>query len=154
MVMAYDSQTLLKRYINPNYTLFSIFSTDKQYFITNSTEPVNNNAIDNNIILATEQLGYISPVNTIQQLTDKSTAVTLNGVTGALVTFRLYNTSIAQTDFIMLNQLDYIGDMGNYTLNSTCGNQYADIHIRNITSQTHGANQVIQFVIIKVSSPV
>lgn len=168
MVMVFDSQTLLKGYINPTLPIFSIFSTDKQYFIPNSKEPVieEQHILSTNLILATEELGYISPVNSVQQLTNKTTSVRLNGVTGkiitaadsiaagALVTFQLNNTSIAATDFMMMNQLDYIGDMGNYTLNFKCHNGYADIHIKNITSQPIATNIVIQFVIIKIVVPV
>ena len=163
MVMVYDDQTLLKGFINPNFSIFSVFSTDKSYFISNSTEPTVNQ--DGAVILATEQLGYRTDVSTVQQPTSKSTAVTLNGpsgriitegsnlAAGTLVTFRLYNSSINTSDFLLLNHVEYIGDIGRYSLNSTCGNGYADIHIRNMTSNGLSANQIIQFVVIKVVTP-
>jgi hypothetical protein len=164
MVMVYDDQTLLKGFINPNYSLFSVFSTDKSYFLSNNTEPAGTTAASS-IILATEQLGYRTYVPQIQQLTSKTTAVTLNGpsgkiitdgenlAAGALVTFRLYNNFIQPNDFLLLNHTDYIGDIGRYTLNATCGPYYADIHIRNITQSNLSANQIIQFVVIKVAAP-
>lgn len=161
MVMVYDDQTLLKGFINPNYTLFSTFSTDKSYFVANSTEPTNT-GIGNTVVLATEQLGYRANVPQVQQLTSKTTAVTINGPSGTIITageslaagnlvsFRLNNTSIEPNDFLLLNHMDYIGDIGRYTLNATCGYGYAQIHIRNITSSNLAANQVIQFVVLKV----
>lgn len=164
MVMVYDDQTLLKGFINPNYSLFSVFSTDKSYFVANSTEPTNAGS-GSTIILATEQLGYRTNVPQVQQLTSKATPVTINGPSGTiitegsnlnagdLVTFRLNNTSIGPNDFLLLNHTDYIGDIGRYTLNATCNTNYANIHIRNITSNNLSANQIIQFVVIKVSSP-
>ena len=164
MVMVYDDQTLLKGFINPNYSLFSVFSTDKSYFISNSTEPTGSSG-NNVAILATAQLGYATNVSQVQQLTSKSTTVPLNGPSGTiitnganlnageLVTFRLYNSSIEPNDFLLLNHKDYIGDIGRYTLNATCGWYYADIHIRNITQTNLAANQIIQFVVIKVTSP-
>ena len=140
MVMVYDDQTLLKGFINPNYSLFSVFSTDKSYFISNSTEPTGSTG-GSEIILATEQLGYRTNIPEVQQLTSKSTAVTINGPSGRvitnganlnageLVTFRLNNNFIRQNDFILLNHVEYIGDIGRYTLNSTTGFGYVDIHI-------------------------
>ena len=63
MVLVYDDQTLLKGFINPNFSLFSVFSTDKSYFVANSTEPTAS-AGGSSIILATQQLGYRTNVFT------------------------------------------------------------------------------------------
>ena len=164
MVMVYDDQTLLKGFINPNYSLFSVFSTDKSYFLSNNTEPAGTTA-PTSIILASEQLGYRTYAPQVGQQTSKTTAVTLNTPSGtiitngenldagAIVTFRLHNNSIDTHDFLLLNHTEYIGDVGRYTLNATCGYHYADIHIRNITQTNLAANQIIQFVVIKVTPP-
>jgi hypothetical protein len=97
---------------------------------------------------------------TVNQLTNKSTAVTLNAPTGLITTansvlnanttttFTLTNTVISNTDIILLQHVSG-GTNGSYTLNAFPGAGSAVISIRNITGGNLTQQPVIRFVVIR-----
>lgn len=100
---------------------------------------------------------------TVTQLTDKSTAVTLNRLTGEItmsnatlngdtsVTFTLNNSTIANTDVMIINHISG-GTIGKYTFNAACNTGNASITIHNVTSgggSAEGAALVLRYAVIK-----
>lgn len=98
---------------------------------------------------------------TVTQATSKSTAVTLNTLTGAItvnaaalaagtvVSFTLNNTTIAATDFIGAMH-ENNGSIGSYTINARAtGAGTAAIDIRNNTAGSLAETLVIRFMVQK-----
>ena len=116
---------------------------------------------------ATAGVGYRTGAGgTVTQLTDKSTAVTLNTVTGEITTsnatlngdtsvsFTLNNSSIANTDVMIINHVSG-GTIGKYTFSPICNTGNANITIRNITSgggSAEGAALVLRYAVIKAAT--
>lgn len=96
----------------------------------------------------------------VTQLTNKSTAVTLNTPCGqitmnnaslaidTIVSFTLTNSLIANTDVLILNHISG-GTVGTYMLNAQCGNGSAVINLTNVIGGTLSEAVVIQFVLVK-----
>lgn len=109
----------------------------------------------------TAGIGYATGAGgTVTQATSKSTAVTLNTVTGQVtmnaaalaadttVSFTLTNSAIAATDLVVLNHLSG-GTAGAYTLNAQAAAGSASVNVRNITAASLSEAIVIAFAVIK-----
>ena len=105
------------------------------------------------------KIGY-SAGGTVTQATSKSTGVTLNTVTGEITmnaasmsgdsteTFTLTNSSIANTDIMILNQVGG-GNVGLYSFNAVCSAGSASIAVHNMTNTNRGDAIVIRYAVIK-----
>ena len=108
------------------------------------------------------KIGY-SAGGTVTQATNKSTGVTLNTVTGeitmnaatlggdATVSFTLTNSTIANTDVMILNQVGG-GNIGEYAFNAVCNSGSASIAVHNMTNTNRGDAIVLRFALIKGST--
>lgn len=96
----------------------------------------------------------------VTQATNKATAVTLNKITGeitlnaaalaagAIVSFTLTNSTIANTDIMALNHVK-VGTRGAYNITADCLNGSAIIYIRNTSAASLAEAIVIRFAVIK-----
>ena len=111
---------------------------------------------------STGKIGY-SAGGVVTQATNKSTGVTLNTVAGeittsnatlngdASVTFTLTNSTIANTDVMIINHVSG-GTLGRYTFTPSCMNGSATITIHNVVGGGGGAEGsalVLRFAVIK-----
>lgn len=110
---------------------------------------------------ATGGVGYATGAGGSQsQLTDKSTTVILNKITGRItmnsatlnanttVSFTLTNSAIASTDLVLINHVSG-GTAGSYTVNAQAAGGSATINVRNITGGNLGEAIVLGFAVIK-----
>jgi hypothetical protein len=111
---------------------------------------------------ATSGVGYSTGAGgTVTQATNKSTAVTLNKVTGTITmngaalaaattaTFTLNNTAIAATDQIVVTHHS-VGSFASYNINGRAtGAGTASIAVRNITAGSLSEAIVLRFSVIK-----
>jgi hypothetical protein len=124
---------------------------------TNTTTTVGNL----HLIGSSQTLGYSTGAGgTVTQLTNKSTAVTLNRPTGAItmngatlnanttVSFTLTNSTISATDIIVLQHTS-TGSSASYNLNAFPGAGSAVISVRNVTAGNLGEAIVIRFAVIE-----
>lgn len=106
-------------------------------------------------------VGYTTGTGgTVTQITNKATGVTLNKQSGEItmdaanlaadttVTFTLTNSTIANTDVLILNHVSG-GTLGSYTFNASCAAGSASINVRNITAGALAEAVVIRFALIK-----
>lgn len=106
-------------------------------------------------------IGYATGAGgTVDQLTSKSTAVTLSKLAGAITlhnaalaadaiaSFVLTNTFIAATDVLLLNHISG-GTVGAYVLNAQCAAGSATINVANRSAGSLSDAVVIQFLVIK-----
>jgi hypothetical protein len=113
---------------------------------------------------ATAGIGYRTGAGgTVTQLTSKSTAVTLNTVTGEItmnsaqlsgdstVSFTLNNSAIGNTDVIILNQVGG-GNIGLYAFNGACNTGSAQISVHNMTNTNRSDAIVLRFAVIKAAT--
>lgn len=113
---------------------------------------------------ATAGVGYRTGAGgTVTQLTDKSTAVTLNTITGeitmsntqlggdATVSFTLNNSAIANTDVIIINQVS-TANRGEYAFNGSCNTGSAVISVHNMTNTNRSDAIVIRYAVIKAAT--
>jgi hypothetical protein len=113
---------------------------------------------------STSQIGYgIGAGGTINQLTNKSTAVNLdrpsgqitmnNAALGAgiIVSFTLNNATIDDGDVLVLNHISG-GTAGAYTLNAQSSAGSATINVRNATAGSLSEAIVIAFAVIKAQT--
>ena len=108
---------------------------------------------------ATSGLGYATG-GTVTQLTSKSTAVTLDTLSGRItlnnaalaaatnVSFTLTNSQIEANDIILMNHLS-AGTANAYLLNAQAGIGSASINVRNITAGSLSEAIVIAFNVYK-----
>lgn len=112
---------------------------------------------------ATAGVGYRTGAGgTVTQLTDKTTAVTLNKVTGeitmnnaqlggdATVSFTLNNSTIANTDVIIINQVS-TANRGEYAFNGSCNTGNATISVHNMTNTNRSDAIVLRYAVIKAA---
>jgi hypothetical protein len=124
---------------------------------TNTTTTVGNL----HLIGSSQTLGYSTGAGgTVTQLTNKSTAVTLNRPTGAItmngatlnanttVSFTLTNSTISATDIIVLQHTS-TGSSASYNLNAFPGAGSAVISVRNVTAGNLSEAIVIRFAVIE-----
>lgn len=110
---------------------------------------------------STRGVGYTTGAGgTVTQLTDKSTAVTLDKATGEITTdsallnsatsvsFTLNNSAIAATDHVLVSHISG-GTLGAYGITATPGAGSAVITIRNLDSSNLSESLVIKFTVIK-----
>jgi hypothetical protein len=120
---------------------------------------LSNGAITSNS--ATAGVGYRSGAGgTVTQLTSKSTAVTLDKITGEItmngaqlgglstVSFTLNNSTIANTDVIIINQVS-TANVGFYSFNGICNSGNAIISVSNLTNNNRSDVIVIRYAVIK-----
>ena len=105
------------------------------------------------------KIGY-SAGGTVTQATDKTTGVTLNTVSGEItmngaqlggdstVSFTLTNSTIANTDVMILNQVGG-GNVGLYSFNAVCNSGSASISVHNLTNTNRSDAIVLRYVVIK-----
>lgn len=110
----------------------------------------------------TAGVGYaVGAGGTVTQATSKSTAVTLNKITGQItmngatlnaganVTFTVNNSTVATTDLIIVNH-DSVGGLGNYVASvNGVGSGTFNITVQNISVANLGEAIVISFAVIK-----
>lgn len=99
----------------------------------------------------------------VSQSGNKSGGVTLNKPSGQItmqntnlaaattVSFTLTNSTIANTDVMMLNVVSGAATPATYNLDAVCNTGSAVISVRNITAGTLGEALVLRFVVIKGS---
>ena len=99
---------------------------------------------------------------TVTQLTDKTTAVTLNTIAGEItmnnallggdttVAFTLNNSVVAATDVMIVNQVGG-GNVGVYSFNANCAAGSASIAVHNMTNTNRSDAIVIRFPVIKAA---
>jgi hypothetical protein len=110
---------------------------------------------------ATAGIGYQTGAGgTVTQLVSKSTAVTLNTITGEItsnaaslsgattVTFTLNNSAIANTDVMIINQISAT-NLGDYLFLPVCNTGAANITILNRSNSPHADAIVMRFAVIK-----
>jgi hypothetical protein len=97
---------------------------------------------------------------TITQATSKATGVTLNRQSGeittandslaggATVTFALTNSTIANTDVMIVNHISG-GTLGKYTFTPSCDNGSATISIHNVTNASESSALLLRYAVIK-----
>ena len=113
---------------------------------------------------STDGIGYTTGAGgTVTQLTDKSTAVTLNKVcgqitmhgaalgAGAAAGFTFFNSTIGAGDLLLLNHASG-GLFGAYAINSQCSAGAASIHVRNTTGGSLSEAVVISFALVKATT--
>lgn len=111
----------------------------------------------------TAGVGYTTGAGgTVTQLTDKTTAVTLNTISGEItmnsaqlggdstVAFTLNNSVVAATDVMILNQVGG-GNVGLYSFNANCAAGSATISVHNMTNTNRSDAIVIRFAVIKAA---
>lgn len=109
----------------------------------------------------TAGVGYATGAGgAVTQATNKSTAVTLSKVCGAItlnnaalaagtiVSFVATNTAIAATDVLVLNHISG-GTPGSYSLNARCAAGSVTIDVRNNTGGSLSEAIVIQYALVK-----
>ena len=109
----------------------------------------------------TAGVGYVTGAGgVVTQLTSKTTAVTLNKISGEItsnnasipgdtvVQFTLTNNTIASTDVMIINQVS-AANIGFYNFNANCQNGYANIHIHNATNSAKADVIVMRYAVIK-----
>jgi hypothetical protein len=112
---------------------------------------------------ATAGVGYRAGAGgAVTQLTNKSTEVTLNTITGEItmsnatlggdttVSFTLNNSAIANTDVIILNQVSD-ANIGFYSFNGKCNAGNAVISVHNMTNNNRSDAIVIRYAVIKAA---
>ena len=142
-------------------------------FTTAGTVSATGNVVGGNVQTAgsvlssgTAGVGYTTGAGgTVTQLTDKTTAVTLNTISGEIttsnanlngdtsVTFTLTNSAIAATDVMIINHVSG-GTIGKYTFNASCAAGSASITIHNVNSgggAAEAAALVLRFAVIKAA---
>ena len=97
---------------------------------------------------------------TVTQLTSKTTPVTLNTIAGEItmssaqlggdstVSFVLNNTTIANTDVMIVNQVSD-ANIGFYSFNSRCNSGNALISVHNMTNNNRSDAIVMRFAVIR-----
>ena len=116
-------------------------------------------------VFATEELGYSSSAfGTVTQLTNKSTAVTLNTPTGRItmddaalnnnstVVFRMNNSTIITNDVVIVNISGGVGAAGDYLAYvADIGTGFADIALANRKGGGGSLSEAVQmtFVVIR-----
>lgn len=111
----------------------------------------------------TAGVGYTAGAGgTVTQLTDKTTAVTLDKVSGEItmnnallggdttVAFTLNNSVITATDVMILNQVGG-GNVGFYSFNANCAAGSASIAVHNMTNTNRSDAIVIRYAVIKAA---
>jgi hypothetical protein len=126
------------------------------------------NVVAGNIVTAgsvlssgTAGVGYVTGAGgVVTQLTSKTTAVTLNKISGEItsnnasipgdtvVSFALNNSTIANTDVMIINQVS-VANIGLYNFIANCQTGYANIHIHNVTNSAKADVIVIRYAVIK-----
>jgi len=109
----------------------------------------------------TGKVGYSAGAGgTVAQSGNKSGGVTLNKQSGeitmqntnlaaaTIVSFVLTNSTIANTDVIVINHVSG-GTIGAYTVTGACNNGSATIYVRNNTAGTLGEALVLRYVVVK-----
>jgi hypothetical protein len=129
------------------------------------TNNVIGNLITSGAILSAgnDGVGYtVGAGGSVTQLSNKSTPVTLNTITGqisinnqnlaaaGIASFVLNSTAIANTDVMIINHVSG-GTIGAYTFNAACNNGNSTISIRNATAGALAEAPVIRFAVIKGS---
>jgi len=129
------------------------------------TNNVIGNLITSGAILSAgnDGVGYtVGSGGSVTQLSNKSTPVTLNTITGqisinnqslaaaGIASFVLNSTAIANTDVMIINHVSG-GTIGAYTFNAACNNGNSTISIRNATAGALAEAPVIRFAVIKGS---
>ena len=122
---------------------------------------LSNGAITSNS--ATAGVGYRTGAGgTVTQLTDKTTAVTLNKITGEItmsnallggdstVSFTLNNSTIANTDVIIINQVS-TANRGEYSIDGACNSGNAVISVHNMTNTNRSDAIVLRYAVIKAA---
>jgi hypothetical protein len=156
--LAADAVTTAK-VLDNNVTLAKIVAAGaNNTFLARSTTGAGNYEALNT---ATTGLGfYTGAGGVVEQLTDKSTAFTLNKMCGEITTSGAVlnaativsatwnNSLIAATDVVIINHKSG-GTMGSYTLNVACGAGTATLSIRNNTASNLTDTLVLNFVVIK-----
>jgi len=140
--------------------LFTVVSNNR--FIARYT-PVAGPSAEDFQLLDTTVTGlgfYTGAGGVVEQLTDKSTAFTLNKMCGEITTSGAIlnaativsatwnNSLIAATDVVIINHKSG-GTMGSYTINVACGAGTATLSIRNNTASPLSDTLVLNFVVIK-----
>jgi hypothetical protein len=110
---------------------------------------------------ATAGIGYTTSAGgVVTQLVSKSTAVTLNNITGQItsnaaslsggssVTFTLTNSAIANTDVMIINQVSAT-NISDYNFFPICNTGSANITIVNRSNQVRSDAIVMRFAVIK-----
>ena len=108
-------------------------------------------------------VGYTTGAGgTVTQLIDKTTAVTLNTISGEItmnnallggdttVAFTLNNSVVAATDVMIVNQVGG-GNVGLYSFNANCAAGSASIAVHNMTNNNRTDAIVIRFAVIKAA---
>jgi hypothetical protein len=108
------------------------------------------------------KVGYSAGAGgTVAQSGNKSSGVTLNKQTGEItmtstnlaaattVQFTLTNSTIANTDVMVINIVGGAATGAAYNLDAACNNGSAVISVRNITAGTLGEALVLRYVVIK-----
>jgi uncharacterized protein YwqG len=130
---------------------------------------VSNNVVTGNVIATgsitsnSDGVGYRTGAGgTVTQLTNKSTAVTLDAISGEItmngeqlgglstVSFTLNNSTIANTDVIILNQTSD-ANIGLYAFNGKCNSSNALISVQNLTNNNRSDAIVIRYAVIKAA---
>lgn len=109
---------------------------------------------------ATAGIGYVTGAGgTVTQLTDKSTSITLNKMSGAITlaagnltagagaSFTWNNSGLVAGDIIAWSH-ESGGTIGGYTISATCGSGTATVSIRNITAGALNETPTLGFVVI------
>jgi hypothetical protein len=110
----------------------------------------------------TAGIGYsIGAGGTVSQLTDKSTGVTLDKITGeitledtttiaagSIVSFVLTNSTIATGDHVLVSHVAG-GTLGEYNIVGVAGNGSATIYVKNLSSGSLSEGIVLKFTVIK-----
>ena len=118
----------------------------------------------NQVITGTGKQGYdTGSGGVVTQITDKSTAVTLDKTNGSItmdadslaaattVSFTLTNSTIEAGDILVMNHISG-GTAGSYTLNAQSAAGSASINVRNVTAGALAEAIVIRFAVIKAVS--
>jgi hypothetical protein len=110
----------------------------------------------------TAGIGYSTGAGgTVSQLTDKSTGVTLDRITGeitlestaaiatgGIVSFVLTNSTIAVGDHVLVSHVAG-GTLGEYNIVGVAGNGEATIYVKNVSTGLLAEGIVLKFTVIK-----
>jgi hypothetical protein len=134
------------------------------YVVTSETVGslyVNPSLFENGTVNSTGKIGYLTGSGGVEtQQTNKTTGVTLNKITGQIITasgsiashtstsFTLTNSKIENGDIIILNH-SAGGTFGGYLLNARSASGSALINIRNATTGALDESFTISFAVIK-----
>lgn len=136
-------------------------------FFTNSTQRMRIDSAGNVLVTGTGGLGYGTGTGgTVTQLTSKSTAVTLNKITGRIIThnaalaasttaqFAINNTLATTTDTIIVNVWESGISLDKYIATASPGgaNGFFYIQLRNISAGSLSDAVHINYTIIKGST--